>query len=77
VFSFDNYPLLIQACLAGQGVAIGWRYLVDDLLAQGLLVRLSERTHTHGHGYYVLRPERKRRLRLTQTFIDWLQQEIG
>ncbi len=50
MFSFDNYPLLIQACLAGQGVAIGWRYLVDDLLAQELLVRLSERTHTTAMG---------------------------
>jgi putative choline sulfate-utilization transcription factor len=74
--SFDNYPLLVQACIGGQGVAIGWRYLVDDLLDQGLLARLSERSHTTGMGYYVVRPARKRRSRLTQRFIDWLEREI-
>ncbi len=36
---FDNYTLLIQAAIGGQGVAIGWRHLVDNLLAQGLLCR--------------------------------------
>lgn len=39
VLSFDNYTLLIQAAIAGQGVAIGWRHLVDGLLEQGLLCR--------------------------------------
>jgi DNA-binding transcriptional LysR family regulator len=28
---FDNYTLLIQAAIGGQGVAIGWRHLVDEL----------------------------------------------
>ena len=36
---FDNYTLLVQAAIAGQGVAIGWRYLVDELIDQGLLAR--------------------------------------
>jgi DNA-binding transcriptional LysR family regulator len=31
---FDNYTLLIQAAIGGQGVAIGWRHLVDDLLSR-------------------------------------------
>ncbi|MGE2211214.1 hypothetical protein [Pseudomonas aeruginosa] len=39
VLSFDNYTLLIQAAIAGQGVAIGWHHLVDGLLEQGLLCR--------------------------------------
>ncbi|TBV08049.1 choline sulfate utilization transcriptional regulator [Stutzerimonas kirkiae] len=71
--SFDNYPLLIQASIAGQGVAIGWRYLVDDLLDKGLLVRLGEHNHVTSFGYYIVRPERKRRSRLAQRFIDWLE----
>lgn len=31
---FDNYTLLIQAAIGGQGVAIGWRHLVDNLLVR-------------------------------------------
>lgn len=73
---FDNYTLLIQAAIAGQGVAIGWRHLVDELLAQGLLRRIDGRTATSEFGYYVVLPERKRRVRLVQNFVDWLRDEL-
>jgi putative choline sulfate-utilization transcription factor len=73
---FDNYTLLIQAAIAGQGVAIGWRRLVDELLAQGLLCRACAGEAHSAFGYYVVLPERKRRQRLTQRFVDWLQSEL-
>ena len=73
---FDNYTLLIQAAIAGQGVAIGWRHLVDELLAQGLLCRLGEAEAHSARGYYLVLPERKRRQRLTARFVDWLQAEL-
>jgi len=34
----NSYPLLLQAAVAGQGIALGWRHLVDDFLATGSLV---------------------------------------
>jgi len=74
---FDNYTLLIQAAIAGQGVAIGWRYLVDDLLEQGLLAPLLEERVCSDLGYYLVQPESKRRARLMKCFVDWLQQELG
>lgn len=74
---FDNYTLLIQAAIAGQGVAIGWRHLVDELLAQGLLCRVTDVTAVSALGYYVVLPERKRRARLVRSFVDWLQGELG
>ncbi|TBU90311.1 choline sulfate utilization transcriptional regulator [Phytopseudomonas dryadis] len=73
---FDNYTLLIQAAIAGQGVAIGWRHLVDELLAQGLLARVDGRTVTSSFGYYVVLPERKRRARLVQRFVEWVGEEL-
>ena len=73
---FDNYTLLIQAAIAGQGVAIGWRHLVDDLLTQGLLCRVSTESVRTEHGYYVVLPERKRRQRLIESFVTWLQSEL-
>lgn len=73
---FDNYTLLIQAAIAGQGVAIGWRHLVDDLLAQRLLVPVCAGSVHSPFGYYVVLPERKRRQRLTQLFVTWLQEEL-
>jgi putative choline sulfate-utilization transcription factor len=74
---FDNYTLLIQAAIAGQGVAIGWRHLVDELLAQRLLCRLGSEVAHSEFGYYLILPERKRRQRLTQAFVGWLQAELS
>ncbi len=74
---FDNYTLLIQAALAGQGVAIGWRHLVDDLIAQGLLCRVCLASVRSDYGYYVVLPERKRRQRLVDSFVTWLQAELA
>ncbi len=35
---FTTYPLVLQAALAGRGLALGWQGLVDDMLANGQLV---------------------------------------
>ncbi|WGO93551.1 LysR family transcriptional regulator [Pseudomonas viciae] len=72
---FDNYTLLIQAAIGGQGVAIGWRHLVDNLLAQGLLCRPIAETVLSRLGYYVVLPQRKRRGVLIRLFVDWLMEE--
>lgn len=34
----NNYPMLIDAILAGQGIGLGWRPIIDDLLHGGRLV---------------------------------------
>lgn len=72
---FDNYTLVIQAAIAGQGVAIGWRHLVDGLVEQGLLCRPLPGSLTSARGYYVVLPPRKRRSALIERFVDWLEQE--
>ena len=36
----NSYPTLLQAAAAGEGVALGWRHLVDEFLAAGTLVPL-------------------------------------
>ncbi len=40
--SINDYVLVIQAVMEGQGVALGWKHLTDRLVAAGLLVRLSD-----------------------------------
>lgn len=72
---FDNYTLLIQAAIAGQGVAIGWRHLVDALLEQQLLCRPFEGAATSTLGYFVVVPQRKRRGQMVQRFVDWVMEE--
>ncbi|MNN76784.1 DNA-binding transcriptional activator GcvA [compost metagenome] len=57
-------------------MAIGWRHLVDELLEQGLLCKVIAEHVESGFGYYAVQPERKRRQRLVQRFVDWLQAEL-
>ncbi len=46
VFRFNDYSIVLQAAIEGQGVALGWRHLVAPLIAQGLLVRPFEQSVT-------------------------------
>jgi LysR family glycine cleavage system transcriptional activator len=50
----NSYPLVIDAACTGQGVALGWRYLVDDLIAQGRLLRPLEQSLKTDLGYYFI-----------------------
>ena len=74
--SFNNYMLVIQAAIAGQGVALGWRPLVDDLLRQGLVVEAPLPRIVTERGYYLVSPGRSSQPRTTETFRTWLLQEF-
>ena len=48
----NNYPMLLDAVLAGRGIGLGWRPVIDDLLADGrLLPAVDTELHTP-RGYY-------------------------
>ncbi|MXN65019.1 LysR family transcriptional regulator [Stappia sp. GBMRC 2046] len=38
----NDYVLVIQAVMEGQGVALGWKHLTDRLIDAGLLLRVSD-----------------------------------
>jgi DNA-binding transcriptional LysR family regulator len=50
----NDYALVIQAALAGEGIAFGWRHIVEGLLIQGLLERVTDACFDEGYGFYVL-----------------------
>jgi LysR family transcriptional regulator, glycine cleavage system transcriptional activator len=52
--TFNSHPLLVQATCAGQGIALGWSLLTDDLITSGQLVRvINEETPAREDFYYV------------------------
>ncbi len=53
--SFNNYDMVTQAAMAGEGVALGWLGLVDDLLDKGLLVKAVPDIVTSDAGYVMSR----------------------
>lgn len=40
----NDYTSATHAAMAGEGIALGWRHVVDGLMAKGLLVRVGDRT---------------------------------
>lgn len=74
VLTFDNYTLLIQAAIAGQGLALGWKHLVDEMLSNGLLVGLEEYSARSDNGYYLVEPQPGTRSLARQALLDWFKE---
>lgn len=68
----NDYVLVLQSVLAGQGVALGWRHLVEGLVAQGLLVRLTDRMLTTDQAFHVIWPRDAALTRPAMAVRDWL-----
>lgn len=73
----NNYPLLIQATLAGQGVSLGWRLLVDDLLENGELVKALDSSMYSDEGFYLVTPANETPSEDIVKFCDWILGEFG
>ncbi|MBB2205793.1 LysR family transcriptional regulator [Gluconacetobacter takamatsuzukensis] len=73
--SFSHYPLLLQSACQDEGIALGWRPLIDPALAAGDLVRAWPVPLTSARGYVLashrpLRPE-------ARLFHDWIVAQAG
>ncbi len=68
----NDYALVIQAAMEGQGIAIGWRHLVERLLASGLLVRVTDHVMTTGKGFHVVWPKEGGLSDNARRVRDWL-----
>lgn len=69
---YEQYFLLSQAAIAGIGVALIPRCLIEDELAEGKLVLALNRPFTAKDGYYLCYPEHKTNLPALQVFRDWV-----
>ena len=50
----NDYALVLQAAMAGEGFAFGWHHLVNPLVKQGLLAARPEWAWKTGRGFYVV-----------------------
>ncbi|MFW5970349.1 MAG: LysR substrate-binding domain-containing protein [Halofilum sp. (in: g-proteobacteria)] len=48
----NNYPMLLEAVVAGRGIALGWRPVIDGLLAAGEIVPAIDALMHTPRGYY-------------------------
>jgi DNA-binding transcriptional LysR family regulator len=50
----NDYALVLQAAMAGEGFAIGWHHVVDPLVQQGLLTARPEWAWKTGKDFYLV-----------------------
>lgn len=76
--NINNYPMLIQAAIGGQGVALAWRHLVDDYLERGELVRPIETVLKTEAQFCLLEPEVTRHTKdNVALFRNWIMEELN
>lgn len=76
--SFNNYLVILQAAQEGQGIALGWRQLVQPFLDSGQLVRPIPDSLSADSAYYILVPPGGLELRPElRAVYDWLRREAS
>lgn len=68
----NDYVLVVQAVIEGQGVALGWHHLIGGLVRKGVLVRLTDQALATGKDFHVIWPREAPPTRNTAKVRDWL-----
>ncbi|RWH79277.1 MAG: LysR family transcriptional regulator [Mesorhizobium sp.] len=68
----NDYALVIQAVMEGQGIALGWGHLTERLLASGLLVRATGHRMTTGKGFHIIWSRNREISDNARKVRDWL-----
>jgi len=76
-FQVNSYPLLIDAVKNGQGVALGWKHLVDDDILTGKLLKVTRESVATNLGYYLVWNENRALGATARLFCDWCKAEIN
>lgn len=74
---FDSFPLVLQAAVAGQGIALGWRRTVEGMIAEGKLVRPCKESVMRPAEIAVYRRPGSRSHPMVNALLDWLSVELA
>lgn len=75
--AINDYVLVIQAVLAGEGVALGWRHLIERQVRSGALVPVGGHVLDTGLAFYVVWPRSRELNSQARRVRDWLLEEGG
>ncbi len=74
---FEQFQMVIQAAIAGLGLAVLPLFLIREELASGRLIVAIDHPVTSAHAYYLVHPESKADLRRVVVFRDWLLEQCA
>lgn len=71
----NDYVLVIQSVIEGQGIALGWRHLTEGLVGKGVLLRLTDHSLATGKNFYVIWPKDMPLSPAARSVRDWLTEQ--
>ncbi|WP_298722764.1 LysR substrate-binding domain-containing protein [uncultured Oceanisphaera sp.] len=74
---FETFHMLIRATMAGTGIALLPRFLIEDELSRGELLMPWPHTLLSANGYYLAYPERLGEVEKVRLFADHLLHSVG
>ncbi len=72
----NDYQLALQACIAGEGIALGWSITSKDLVNSGVLLRPLDNAFHTDHGFYIVGPKNIEMSRARMKFVKWVQKNV-
>jgi DNA-binding transcriptional LysR family regulator len=75
MLSFNDYAIVVQAALLGQGIALGWLNVTSHWLSQGALVPAEEEIIVTSRRCCLLTPPNRPTRPIVADVRDWLIEE--
>lgn len=73
--AINDYVLVMQAVLAGEGVALGWQHLIEEQLRSGTLIAIGGHVLNTRLAFYVVWPRSRELNAQARRVRDWLVEE--
>ena len=73
----NSYPMVLQGAEAGRGVALGWSYITDEMVADGRLVCPFGGAIDTLNGYYIGASQHAADRPELGDFLDWIAEEVS
>lgn len=72
----NDYQLALQACIAGEGIALGWSITSKNLVNSGVLLRPLVNTFFSDHGFYIVGPKNIEMSRSRLKYVNWVRENV-
>src|SRR5262249_49656802 len=72
---FNDYQLVVQAALAGEGIALGWSLTAQLLLKNRLLVPVLDKHVPTGNAFFLVADDKKVRNAEFNNVVTWILSE--
>ncbi len=73
--TINDYVLVIQAVLSGEGLALGWQHLIEQQVRAGVLVAVGNHVLRTDSAFYVVWPRSRELNSQARRVRDWLLEE--